>query len=109
MSSLDRRIAAVRADAGAAFLDQRCPRWARYVIPHTLDMGDYAFCTLGQIYGDYYEGLDFLDIETQERAVELGFLADAEDPDVAQTEHAILNDAWLPLIEERRAAERLVA
>lgn len=91
---------AARAQAGAVFLDEKCPGWAQSVIPHALDMSSPTLCVLGQMFTHYEEGLYALGL-TPERAVGLGFRAEAQD-DEALNEHARLNSAWLPLIESRQ-------
>lgn len=54
---------------GAAFLDATSPGWAERIDPRRLDMGSCDECILGQLYGDYLDGL-----------ARIGFVRDVETP-----------------------------
>lgn len=42
---------------GAAFLDQHVPEWAKKIDIYTLNMRDMQNCILGQLFGDWANGL----------------------------------------------------
>lgn len=49
---------------GMALLDERKPDWRKYVKLATLDMNEPAQCILGQVYGNYYDGIDELALDS---------------------------------------------
>lgn len=51
-----------RVERGAALLDEKVPGWAARVDVDTLALFDCTFCVLGQLFGDFGDGLDELDI-----------------------------------------------
>lgn len=48
--------------AGMSLLDQQRPGWRSEIDLGTLDLGNCQVCVLGQIFGDYEDGLEALDI-----------------------------------------------
>lgn len=59
--SLSTIVARVRR--GADLLDARKPGWADKVDVNTLDMQSCTMCVLGQVFGDYTEGLVYLGVD----------------------------------------------
>jgi hypothetical protein len=57
---------------GAAFLDEHVPGWRAHVDPYTLDLSYCRQCVLGQVFGDYNDGVALLGL-THEDAQRLGF------------------------------------
>ncbi len=43
---------------GMALLDEKVPGWRERIELRDLDMTDCQLCVLGQIFGDYMDGLD---------------------------------------------------
>lgn len=48
-------------ELGANFLDSAYPGWFHKIDVHNIDMEHYSNCILGQLYGDYFDGLNCLD------------------------------------------------
>ena len=57
---------------GEAFLDEHVPGWRDQVDPYTLDLANCHWCVLGQVFGDYDDGLALLGLTTKD-AQRLGF------------------------------------
>lgn len=97
--------AARRAERGALVLDAVVPGWHRR-IPYTvrLDQGNGALCVLGQIYGDWRQGLKVLGISLLSYdVIELGF--GPHSGWVAPDDNMHLTTAWLAEIARRVAAD----
>jgi hypothetical protein len=97
---------AERVAAGAAFLDERKPRWADGIGLDHLDIGSECNCVLGQSFGGYVFGKHSLGL-TDRETVALGFTAtgDEENLDESAVDHSeypLLTAEWKRLIEERR-------
>lgn len=45
---------------GIAVLDETTPTWRDQVDKRVLDLASWGYCILGQVYGDYGQGLDML-------------------------------------------------
>lgn len=86
-----------RVAEGADLLDTEHPDWWRTIDIGRLDLADRCRCVLGQIWGDYYQAPITLD-----DAVLCGFDA-SEATMAAPEEFTELTEAWLALIERRRA------
>jgi len=52
---------------GAELLDERRPGWAEDIDLELLDMTSGWHCVLGQLYGDYYDGLEHMDPDLRYR------------------------------------------
>ena len=89
---------AARATAGAAFLDEQVPRWAEQIDLGQLDMGSRYRCVLGQLCGNYEEGLGDFNI-SDDAELSLGFMRLAGNGGHAWN---LLNDAWADEIGKRR-------
>lgn len=96
---------AERVAAGAAFLDEREPGWVDRIDPRRLDIADCSRCVLGQLFGAYVNGLDWMhDVAPHVDQLELGFMfADgSEDAELDDAEG--LTTEWLRVILARRKA-----
>lgn len=51
-----------KVNAGIALLNSRKPGWQSKINLDTLDLASCSVCVLGQIFGDYYDGIDELDV-----------------------------------------------
>lgn len=85
---------------GIALLNEKQPGWSDRIEREHLRMSNTDDCVLGQLYGDYYDGVDELEISGQE--YEYGF--DLKRYDVGEWED--LRNTWLTLMPKR--AESLV-
>ena len=93
----------IRAKAGATLLDIVRPGWADQVSPERLDLSDCQACVLGQLYGNYTEGVEklFAMAENGTRYT----VADRAGFDVVPgTTYSTLTKAWRREIEKRRNA-----
>lgn len=64
---------------GAAFLDEHHPGWAAKIDVKKLCLQDCSQCVLGQVYGDYDDGLTELNIRTS--PINMGFNTSDGDAD----------------------------
>jgi hypothetical protein len=87
-----------RVERGAALLDRARPGWEREVSLDRLAMSSCNRCILGQVYGDYVDGLVSLNLFGA--AAEYGFSFDSRDTFI---DSADLADAWHALIRRRTA------
>jgi hypothetical protein len=96
---------AERVAAGAEFLDRNEPGWVGRIDLDQLDISSPCRCILGQVFGDYYEATDNLELIFPG---ELAFTC-SEDPDdeghylPIDIEHAAITTVWRELIEQRRS------
>jgi hypothetical protein len=63
------------------------PGWEEMIIPADLEMADGSVCVLGQVYGDYEDGLEELGLQNGLRH---GFVEDEREG----VSYADLNAAW---------------
>src|SRR5687767_14916509 len=97
-----------RVERGAQLLDRKRPRWFQEVDPSSLEINDIEKCILGQLYGNYHEGVR----ATCRRPLfvpnlvpaEHGFVATCEFRRDIDKEFALLDQKWVEAIERRRAA-----
>lgn len=95
----DDECPACRVDRGAALLDERRPGWWEDVDVRTLDMGGCWSCVLGQVFGEYHDGTEWLGVPADTWSVQwLGFEGSEQDYDV-------LTILWRAAINRRRHAE----
>ena len=87
-----------RATRGAEFLDERRPGWVAKIDRKRLDMLSSRDCILGQLYGDYEDGLHALRPLSR---TDLGFSVTSMES--RGVYFPALRKAWLKLIEERLA------
>lgn len=92
---------AERVAAGADWLDANWPGWDYDVEPRILDLASDCKCILGQLYGDYGDGLSETDL-TQDEARAFGFYAGVVGEEEATRDYPLLTEAWLKTIEARR-------
>lgn len=84
------------ATAGAALLDTYRPGWFRNIDLFTLDQCSTVNCVLGQTYGEYYKGLEALDVEGGDARIYCGFSSDDD--------YDNLTEAWRQVINFRLSA-----
>lgn len=90
---------AARVAAGAAWLDEHRPGWWQRTNLDRLRMRNCVACVLGQEYGSYDNAPITMDL-----SVALGFDAEVDgSPDRPDSEFTALDEAWIALIEQRRA------
>jgi hypothetical protein len=88
-----------RVSRGAMLLDRERPDWAYEINLETLDLRDYEFCIVGQLWGRYSQGLYELRVDDEGELV-YGFSHDAPPH---HDEWAMLNEAWIDEIVQRTA------
>jgi hypothetical protein len=76
---------------GVALLDERLPTWRQRVNPDTLDLANGCRCIVGQVLGDYDEGVALLGL-SQRDAERYGFFTSGR-----QTFRS-LTEAWQRVI-----------
>jgi hypothetical protein len=54
---------AKRVHDGAAILDKANPEWYKNVNPDTINLRSSKDCVIGQLYGDFFNGLQTIGIE----------------------------------------------
>jgi hypothetical protein len=86
---------AQRVAEGAAFLDVRDPEWIGKVDLERLDLGSCTRCILGQLAGDYEDGVEMFALDGAD-TVALGFNTTLGFDD--------LTAEWKRVITERRSA-----
>jgi hypothetical protein len=87
-----------RVSAGIDFRDREHPYWDREVDLRKLDLGDCMRCVLGQLYGEFADGAELLDLGTSD-AIRLGFELGGDDGDYDE-----LTGLWVAAIRARREA-----
>lgn len=100
-------IAGACVEAGAQFLDRIEPGWFKKIEIDIFDISDGCNCILGQIHGDYIDGLietgiykdkeEWLNTYNMNRECDLGF--DSEDMGVFSLNE--LDLAWIHEIQLR--------
>jgi hypothetical protein len=91
---------------GAALLDEHEPGWWQRIDLDRLNIASCEDCTLGQLHGDFTDGLAALYLTAADEPEDHGFMwywsgRNADEADEAEN----LTAAWRTLIEERRAGE----
>ncbi len=94
MNTLRERVA-----EGAAILDAEYPTWFEQIDRSTLNMGNTSLCVLGQVFGNFNEACERLDIS----GFDEGFYGDPTGQ--YQAEQAALQDLWIEVITQRLAAQ----
>lgn len=86
-----------RVGRGADLLSGVRPNWRAQLDPDRLDLADTSTCPLGQLWGDYYEGLDALGITSAYESASYGFSKVFGPLDLAEPPEAwdALRSAWL--------------
>lgn len=108
------RIAYARAANGARLLDRHKPGWAKEISFDGFSINSKLECVLGQLYGNYEDGLVAIGLP-EAQMVEHGFaLKDyptrtfpgfGGNPDL-EPDHEELRDAWQEHCLERQKAKR---
>jgi hypothetical protein len=104
--------ARARVRRGAAYLDAVDPGWAERLDPDTLALADGRCCVLGQLHGDFRQGLGrarLLNLSSAPRAslspVAYGFHCVQGVPEADQArDYALLDRAWHAALRARRPA-----
>lgn len=108
--TLDR--ARIRAARGATYLDSIDPGWYERLDPFGLALDSGSHCVLGQLHGEFRQGLgraDILHMSSAPRAnlspVSLGFLSERGlSPTLEALDYQHLDQAWQEEIERRQPA-----
>lgn len=91
-----------RAARGADRLDIECPGWAKGINENILDLRSGLDCVLGQVFGNYGKGLRQLNLDSFFGPVRHGFhVSILPGKQKAARRQKV---AWIPLIQERKAA-----
>ena len=95
-----------RVEAGAAFLDERKPRWADGISLDHLNINSECNCVLGQSFGGYVFGKYSLGLSDAE-TVAYGFTVTGDEEELPEgaadeSEYPLLTAEWKRLLEERR-------
>lgn len=88
--------ARVAAHRGAKLLDEHAPGWADLIADDVLDMCDPSVCIVGQVFGDYNDGLKTLDASGGGVPESFGF------QDNENASFTALQQEWIKEINERR-------
>lgn len=88
------------AHQGARLLDSAMPGWASKVDAERLDQQTTKNCVLGQVYGDYWHGLDGLGLEFGGQ-FKYGFSMPYSTADFEKWQ--VLTDAWRAEVRSRQA------
>jgi len=97
---------AQRVRYGAAQLDEHTPGWAEAVDAVALDLSKADQCILGQLFGTYRKGAQFLYGENIGRGVYHGFdidTGDEREDEEYRAEFEMLTAEWERLLAEREA------
>lgn len=97
-----------RVALGASLLDRESPDWEWRIDTDILSMVKPDWCVLGQLYGKYWEAVDFLfgkdNPSLKKYAADHGFAPYADE---FYSQWEVLTDEWTNLILFRRG-ERMV-
>lgn len=78
MNTLNIQLNFNRVQRGIVFLDKQKPGWHCDINVDKIDMSHSDSCILGQLFGNYEDGLDELELEHDE-AVNYGLTIDEQD------------------------------
>lgn len=81
------------ATAGAALLDARMPGWFRDINLDDLNQASTLSCVLGQLYGEYYKGIESLNVGGVDERVAYGFSSNDD--------YVNLTEAWKEIVNSR--------
>lgn len=86
--------------AGAEWLDETRPGWEQEIDLSSLFMADCSMCVLGQVFGNYFTGLNHVNSDEDDISWsnKHGFLL--SDPTMG-SDWDMLRDTWIILIKER--------
>lgn len=89
----------VEIQRGAALLDQHNPDWWKKIDLRSLDMRSHYDCIMGQLYVNYYLGLDRFALLGS--GYYFGFISE----DDSKEAFLALENQWIDLINQRRGAD----
>ena len=93
------RWAGPRLERGIALLDRKHPGWENEIDLDALDLSNVRYCVLGQVYGDFGDGLRQINEGLNwSSASQFGFMAWGRET------YPRLTEKWRKIIERRRAA-----
>jgi len=84
-----------RVEAGVAFLNVVKPNWLKKIDVEKLDLIDKKVCMLGELYGNYDDGLSQLGLKNGTSATNLGFYG-------SERGYKVLTEVWKRKIIELR-------
>lgn len=104
-----RAMVLVRVGEGARLLDRTKPNWFRYIDVPSLSLSHCARCALGQVFGEYTDGLvvlwpDHDHNEVQRLAIAHGFTCDHALGIRIADQWVLLRDAWVTEVRRRMEA-----
>ena len=88
---------------GIELLDKEFPNWEEAIDLDKLAIEDCNHCILGQLFGEYIDGLDILRI-SQHKSCLFGFDTDRfsfKKDDLDLYQYIVLKDCWAEVIKER--------
>lgn len=102
MSEWTKQVARERAERGAARLNEHEVHWRGLINLSRLDMSSTSECVLGQVFDDYNEGLEALQLPFDGEAyddVSFGFDTDGHvQGDPNEPTYMELHEAWEAII-----------
>lgn len=100
MSAVDvREILAACVNRGAKFMDEHHPGWHTRVNPGILKIACPSHCVLGQMFGDYGDGVKYFNL-SDEQEFDFGFY------NYSAASMKILTQCWRAEIISRRAHQK---
>lgn len=100
---------AERVQRGVDRLDRHRVDWADLIDPTELDMRHVHNCVLGQIFGSYFRGVDYLfgrgEQDQFDAAIDHGFNVEAYGGQEYEDEYDGLNAGWRECVIDRRLAD----
>jgi hypothetical protein len=93
MTFVARRTVQDRVARGAALLDEKQPGWASKLNFDIFNIDGCYSCVLGQVFGHYVRGLDFLQ-QGNNFSVEHGFITERDKGEPVMEETRYLEVAW---------------
>ena len=88
-----------RVIRGVKFLDEHYPGWLQEIDVDRLNLEHYSNCVLGQLYGDFGDGM--YDLELSEEDIEFfGFFIPRHDPTVFKQAYERLTLAWKDMLND---------
>ena len=91
-----------RVEHGAEMLDTEVPGWFNRIDTGTLELENCVLCVLGQLFGEYYEGVKALGIRNQGSF--FGFsLSFGDEGYYGPDDWELLRTLWIEEIRKRQA------
>lgn len=97
---------AARVREGATLLDEMVPDWFRRIDTDTLNLNDGFMCVLGQVGGDWIQGLGMVGVRMADAFVYGFHVRHIDHGTVTEAERMfdLLRDYWYDEIEKRLSA-----